>query len=65
METYKCSEVIHTCKYGYYVSNGEMYCDYIEQTGHRRGCNPEECDKYQKGKVRRVVKRQVANKLKD
>lgn len=39
------------CKYrgrdqgGYYTT-----CDYIEITGHSRGCKVEECDKYERGK---------------
>lgn len=25
-----------------------MYCNYISIVGHRRGCRPDECDKYEK-----------------
>lgn len=37
-----------TCQYrsSGYTKNG---CDYIEHTGHRRGCSVEDCDKYVKG----------------
>lgn len=43
-EREKCT----TCQYrsSGYTKNG---CDYIEHTGHRRGCRVEDCDKYVKG----------------
>lgn len=36
-----------TCRYrgSNYIGNG---CDYIEFTGHSRGCSVEECDKHEK-----------------
>ena len=47
----KCTEaVMKTCKYARYMCSNERYCDYISRTGHRRGCPPEECDKYEKKK---------------
>lgn len=46
-KTYKCSEVIKTCKYADKVG-AAMCCDYINIAGHRRGCEPEQCDKYEK-----------------
>lgn len=38
-----------TCSYrsGKY---GEGNCDYILLTGHMRGCRPDDCDKYKRGK---------------
>ena len=47
-ETVKCSKVISTCKYGRCITNEYRYCDYLCKTGHRRGCSPEQCDKYVK-----------------
>lgn len=39
------------CIYRAYHGRG---CDYILITGERRGCKPEECDKYVKGKKKRM-----------
>ncbi len=41
-----------TCIYRAYQGRG---CDYILITGERRGCKPEECDKYVKGKKKRMA----------
>lgn len=51
-KTYKCSEVGKTCKYQYRHNYGggrctDAICYYIGVTGHRRGCDPEHCDKYE------------------
>ena len=46
-QTYKCSEAIKTCKYAVKVG-AVMCCDYINIAGHRRGCEPERCNKYEK-----------------
>lgn len=46
-ETYKCSEVIKTCAYAQMIKNGTIFCDYLCRTGKRRGCNPEQCTKYE------------------
>ena len=60
-ETVKCSEVMKSCKYAIKLSGtgdgkfSRYCCDYIGMTGKRRGCNPEECDKYITNN-RRVVK---------
>lgn len=43
----KCSKVIKTCKYSGSISGAEI-CNYICIEGHRRGCPPEECTKYEK-----------------
>lgn len=37
-----------TCKYR--ASGARRGCDYIIHTGNERGCNPEVCNKYEKGK---------------
>lgn len=41
-----------TCIYRAYHGRG---CDYILITGERRGCKPEECDKYVKGKKKKMA----------
>lgn len=44
-KTYQCSKVMSKCIYA--TGNGlGRTCDYIEITGHRRGCKPEECTKF-------------------
>ena len=45
-KTYKCSEVGGKCIYRAGQSKEVFMCDYIGKTGHRRGCNPEQCDKF-------------------
>ena len=48
-KTYKCSEVGHKCIYrSPRKHDGIHTCDYIIKEGHRRGCKPEECDKFVK-----------------
>ena len=42
----KCSKVIKTCKYRVKLFDKNLYCNYICITGSRRGCDPEQCDKY-------------------
>lgn len=37
-----------TCKYR--ASSARSGCDYIIHTGNERGCNPEVCNKYERGK---------------
>lgn len=45
VKTYQCSKVGHKCIYK--SGNGQnRTCDYIGIAGHRRGCPPEQCDKY-------------------
>lgn len=45
--TYQCSKVIKTCRYA--VKIGTAWgCDYIGIAEHSRGCDPEQCDKYEK-----------------
>ena len=48
--TYKCSEVIKTCTYAE-NAGAAMICNYIGIEGHRRGCDPEACDKYKKDRA--------------
>ena len=50
----KCSEVGHKCRYSC-MSNGVYFCcDYLCMNGKRRGCDPEDCDKYEpKGRYRK------------
>lgn len=44
---YQCSKVIKTCAYAKKVG-GALTCNYIGIEGHRRGCEPEACDKYRR-----------------
>ena len=48
----------HACKTCTYRTSPEMRrtgnCNFILLEGHSRGCAVEDCDKYQKGKLRRV-----------
>lgn len=44
-KTYKCSEVMKTCKYRVWLS-GDYACGYILETEKRRGCDPEQCSRY-------------------
>ena len=46
-KTYQCSKVIKTCRYGEKVG-AAWCCNYIGIAKHRRGCDPEQCDKYEK-----------------
>lgn len=45
--TYQCSKVMKTCFYARKIG-AAMVCNYIEIEGHRRVCDPEECDKYKR-----------------
>ena len=45
--TYQCSKVIKTCIYAEKMG-AAMMCNYIAIAKHRRGCDPEACDKYKK-----------------
>ena len=44
--TYKCSEVMDSCIYCGRIEHDSKCCNYLYKTGHRRMCDPEECDKY-------------------
>ena len=55
-ETHMCSKEIHSCKYSNNISGVYLVCDYINKTGHRRGCDPEKCDKYKPGLERKQGK---------
>lgn len=50
--TYQCSKAIKTCAYAEKVG-GTLTCNYIGIEGHRRGCDPEACDKYKKAERKR------------
>ena len=50
--TYQCSKAIKTCAYAEKVG-GALTCNYIGIEGHRRGCEPEACDKYKKAERKR------------
>lgn len=42
----------NTCRYRtktVHARQNGMKCNYIEQVGHSRGCEVEDCDKYEKG----------------
>lgn len=45
-EIVKCSEVQKDCKYWKDLNYHMKYCDYLEMEGCRRGCKPEECNKF-------------------
>ena len=51
-KTYKCSEVHKQCKYSVMLHDPDFVCDYIGIEGKRRGCKPEQCNKFKprKGK---------------
>ena len=46
-KTVACSKAIKTCRYAQ-KADGRLCCDYISVAGHSRGCDPEQCDKYEK-----------------
>ena len=39
----------HACRSCRYRSSGQKGCDYYVLTDHERGCDPADCDKYEKG----------------
>lgn len=45
-ETYQCSKVKRSCQYCSVISGDLPVCNYILMEHQRRGCPPEECDKY-------------------
>ena len=51
-DTVKCSEVqkqcVYSVNYGGGGYKGYSFCEYIAVTGKRRGCDPEQCDKFKK-----------------
>lgn len=49
---HQCSKMIKTCAYAEKVG-GALTCNYIGIEGHRRGCEPEACDKYKKTERKR------------
>lgn len=49
--TYQCSKVMGSCAYADRIG-AAMICNYIGIEGRRRGCEPEECNKY-----KRIVKK--------
>ena len=62
----KCQYWLYATRYGTDDRNlSGMTCDYIGITGHRRGCRPDRCDKFQedpktkrrKGRALRVNRR--------
>lgn len=53
--TYQCSKVMKTCYYARKIG-AAMVCNYIEIEGHRRVCDPEECDKYKRVYIKRGKK---------
>lgn len=65
-KTYKCSKVMQSCVFASTASKIYSYCDYLSMTGHRRGCNPEECDKYvNKNGKRKRRKRSGSSRMKE
>ena len=50
--TCQCSKVMKTCYYARKIG-AAMVCNYIEIEGHRRVCDPEECDKYKRVYIKR------------
>lgn len=45
-ETVKCSAIHDKCAYSVKMRNGVYVCDFIGVEKHRRGCPPENCDKF-------------------
>lgn len=46
--TYQCSKVMKTCRYAERIgAKTKLYCNYAVLAGHSRGCDPEQCDKYE------------------
>lgn len=43
-----------TCKFSIKLSSG-VYCNHCELFGHSRGCEPENCTRYVKGKRIKVL----------
>ena len=52
-KTHNCNNVMRTCKYCTVISGNLPVCDYLSMTGSRRGCPPEQCDKYEKKEKKR------------
>lgn len=52
----KCLTCIYRTRVyvGAFGSEKNWGCAYILHTGHRRGCDPEQCDKYQRGPAKRI-----------
>lgn len=59
--TYQCSKVMKTCAYAEKVGAAATMCNYIGIEGHRRGCEPEKCDKYKKAEKKRGRKPKAQN----
>lgn len=57
-KTYQCSKVIKTCRYGEKVG-AAWCCNYIGIAKHSRGCEPEQCDKYEEIVRKRGRKRKT------
>lgn len=46
-KTVKCSEVHNKCIYWKRYGYDFRFCDYMCMEGKRRGCKPEECNKFE------------------
>ena len=52
-----------SCKYhGYLSASHLIYCDYLSITGHKRGCLPEDCTKFEP--IRSIRRRNKSISLK-
>lgn len=59
-KTASCSKVIKSCRYADKV-DGRLHCGYINIAGHSRGCDPEQCDKYEKVVRKRGQKKKAVS----
>ena len=59
-KTVSCSKVIKSCRYADKV-DGRLHCGYINIAGHSRGCDPEQCDKYERAIRKRGPKKKAVS----
>ena len=59
-KTVSCSKVIKSCRYADKVG-GRLHCGYINIAGHSRGCNPEQCNKYERAIRKRGPKKKAVS----
>lgn len=46
----KCAKCVYRCGVNFRGTAAGILCNYLEITGHMRGCRPDQCDKFKKGK---------------
>lgn len=56
----KCSKCVYRCGFNFRGTAAGILCNYLEITGHMRGCRPDQCDKFKKGaKIEETVSPRV------